>query len=167
MWRGEPFVPLRATIWVSHFGPVSLSFPCLSWDNMEATALIARACSRPAPPREILLFPAIPEELSRGARAAVDGLATQLPLETETSPTSVCQAATRPLKIAALPPSPHPPCAGQAAGHSQRPCGLTWPPGRDWAPWEGRAMPGRDSCCCPATFCANVIFSELAVSPTK
>lgn len=48
-------------------------------------------------------------------------------METETSPTSVCQAATMPLKIAAPPPPPRPArVLGQAPGHSQSPCGLTW-----------------------------------------
>lgn len=69
---GGAFVPLRGTIWVSHVGPASL--PQLSlfvpgqWltGTMEAAAIAARACDRPAPSREILLFPAIPEELSRG-----------------------------------------------------------------------------------------------------
>lgn len=32
----------------------------------EAATLIAQACDLPSPSREILLFPAIPEELSRG-----------------------------------------------------------------------------------------------------
>lgn len=34
--------------------------------DMKARAITAQACRRPSPSHEILLFPAIPEELSRG-----------------------------------------------------------------------------------------------------
>lgn len=33
---------------------------------MEAATLSAQACDLPSPSREILLFPTVPEELSRG-----------------------------------------------------------------------------------------------------
>lgn len=62
----------------------------------EATTIIAQACGPPS-----LLVRSCFSQLSlRSCPGGLGsgGLATQLPLETETSPTSVCQAATRFLK---------------------------------------------------------------------
>lgn len=92
---------------------------------------------------------------SRPGGQSGGGLATQLPMETKSSPTSVCHPATTPPKIAAPPPSSMPArVPGRAAGHSQSPRGLTWPPAGIGSPGgEGRArkrplLPGSILCKC-------------------
>lgn len=161
-------VPRGGTVWVGHFGSVSLSCPYSSWDNgRKATRRPGLALPKPVagPPLPVRSCFSQRSPRSCPGGQGGSGLATQLPRETETSSTSVCQAATSPLKIAALPPSAHPPCAGQAAGHSQGPCGLTWPLGRDWAPGRGGPCPEETPAAARQHFVQMSHFPSLLFPP--